>query len=145
MKRVTVGAVICVVLIGILSMSGIRGVPFRSNRQLPIIHCKEISKIEFEHYMGDRTVIDCTHRKKELVAWYNDCKEVKTEVGTTSDARITLSLDDDSRIYIWNLYSEEWVTIGYRKEGHYYQSNVRSVPLATFIKEMKAAIHEEQV
>lgn len=119
--------------------------PFSGARQLPIIRTNNVEGITLEYYMGETQVLDCSNNQENLIQWFNNCKEVKTDVGTTSDCRITIALKDGGEIYIWNLYSEEWVTVGYRDNEHYYQSNVYSQELADFFFDFREEMEAKEV
>lgn len=116
---------------------------FVGSRQLPLIRTDHVHSVTLEYYMGETLVLDCSDNQENLVRWFNASKEVKTEVGTTSDCRITMVLKDGGEIYIWNLYSEEWVTIGYRDKERYVQSNVYSEELAAFFIDFREALDHE--
>lgn len=118
-----------VILLG-LTYTGSR--PFRLSRGLPVIDVADVSEVSIDYFMDMDQCISYEGDMEELVSWFNTAKELKSEVGTTSDCRMTMTLQDGSEIYIWNLYSREWVTIGYRFEEDYYQTNVYSEELAAF-------------
>lgn len=143
-QRIIGGAVIVIALAALLLFNSQQQV-FTSHRQLPVVKNDHVVDIKLEYYMGETQVLDCSDQQEALIHWYNSCKEVKTEVGTTSDCRITIVLKDGSEIYIWNLYSDEWVTVGYRDDEHYYQSNVYSEELAEFFISFREEIQANAV
>lgn len=114
--------------------------PFKMNRQLPIITEADIEAIildyAFDTEVGCVSDIDAT----STVKWFNDAKELKSEIGTASDCRMTIVLKDGSELYIWDMIQHDRVTVGYKDDAYYYQTNVYSEALNTFFKDFKDGI-----
>ena len=135
-----IGFLILFIAVGLVMIIVGEQPSFSGPRQLPVINTAHVEAITMEYFMGETLRMDCSDQLEELVLWYNSCKELKTEVGTTSDCRLTIGLKDGREIYIWNLYSDEWVTVGYRDAEHYYQSNVYSKELAGYFNVFREGI-----
>lgn len=117
--------------------------PYKSGRTLPKINVEAVTQVTVEYFVDDNHNGCYDGDVDQLVNWFNESKELKTEIGATSDCRMTIFMKDGREIYIWNLYSYEWVTIGYREGESYYQTNVYSEELATYFMDLREENPEE--
>jgi hypothetical protein len=114
--------------------------PYKIMRTLPKISSSQVERvISWESRDTKKDLLEAgTFDIDRLIAWYNQAKELKTDIGTTSDCAIEIHLKNNSKITIWTLYSQEWVTIGYKREDEsYYQTNVSSKDLASFMDNIR--------
>ena len=105
-------------------------IPYKIYRVLPKISLNNVERIDL--WVANNPIIDITNEMNDIVLWYNGAKELRNDIGTTSDSKISIYLKDKSIIQIWNLYSDEWVVIGYKKDSEYYQTNVFSPGIANY-------------
>lgn len=117
--------------------------PYKFTKNLPKVNASDVESIKIWVDSIDKNFIMLKPSENEkeiekIINMYNQVKEVKSQIGTTPDVAIIINLRDKDKITIWNLYSREWVTIGYRNSRNkYYQTNVESKELASYIENIR--------
>jgi len=142
MKKITILTILIVgvIFFGIMYNNNN---PYKNTRTLPEIQEVDVSEVVVEYFLDDDHNSCYDGNLNQLISWFNNAKELKSDIGTTSDCRMTIFMKDGREIYIWNLYSYNWVTIGYRQGDSYYQTNVYSEELASYFMELRGSELEE--
>ena len=66
--------------------------PYRGVRGLPTIEAEEVQTITMDYFMDTDVCVAYDGSVPDVVSWYNAAKELKSDMGTTSDCRMTLDL-----------------------------------------------------
>ena len=69
--------------------------PYKSGRTLPEIKVDEVTQVTVEYFVSDDHKGSYEGEVGQLVHWFNKAKELKSDVGTTSDSGSTPPRETD--------------------------------------------------
>jgi len=111
--------------------------------KLPVLKSSDIDKIVIwagspDDIFNILTMPNASEDIEKIISMYNGVKEINSNIGTTSDAGIIIYLKDNTKIFIWTLFSPELVTVGCQApDKKRYQANVESRDLAFYLETIR--------